>query len=370
MSDKNPFAGPDRIGVWEVTGHPMRMGELSDLAVSDKDRMEEAIEQGNFEEASARFQLFYGVQTAIITTFVEWNYAIPAALSELTSAELPPLIERVTEKWRESSQKLVPGPIHDSLEELLAPESIDKDRVTKFRADLVAENVEPLKALFRVTAPVFEAALKALDGGSKEEALTGVRETMTLMRGAHDSLGLYNWAWIAGISESLSQELAEKAMHNSFESCSFIAGLWGLVSQISPRDLAAFLADHLRTGHLSGPGRGGSVSITETDDFYRLEMDACGTGGALRRDLGTAEGLGRFKEATAATWGRTGEVPAYCAHCAQNEIESIKRFGYPAWITDFQPDPQKPCAWLIYKDPKAIPEDYYKRVGQVKALDV
>ncbi|MDF1666770.1 MAG: hypothetical protein P1V97_33780 [Planctomycetota bacterium] len=370
MVETKPFEGPDRIAIWELTGHPMRMGDLKELAVSDKDRIEAAIDRGDFDDAKTRFQLFYGVQTAIVTTFLEWNYAIPATLKALKDVELPDVVESVTKKWLKSSKTLVLGEIYQCLANILAPESINCDSVTALRDELAKGRAKDLEKLFAFAAEEQNKALEALEQSDKVAALTHIRRTTDLMRSAHDSLGLYNWAWIAGINEAFGQDLAAQVMHESFESCSFIAGLWGLVANVSPADLAAFLADHLRTGHLSGPGRGGAVTITESEDSYRLDMDACGTGGALRRGLKSREGLGFFETASPATWGRTGEVPAYCAHCAQNEIESIKRFGYPAWVTDFNPDPEKSCAWIIYKDSKTIPKEYYERVGAAKPMDV
>lgn len=370
MTETNPLAGPDRIAVWELIGHPMRMGDLKALAVSDKDRIEGALARGDFDDGKTRFQLFYGVQSAIITTFLEWNYAIPATLSALKDVELPDIVESVTKTWEASSRELVLGDIHAVLVEVLAPNSINSDSVTVLRGELAQGASKDLERLFELAVSEQVKALEAIDQSDSEVALRHIRRTMDFMRSAHDSLGLYNWAWIAGINEEFGQELAAQVMHDSFESCSFIAGLWGLVANVSPRDLAAFLADHLRTGHLSGPGRGGAVTISESPEAYRIDMDACGTGGALRRGLKSREGLGLFGEASPATWGRAGEVPAYCAHCAQNEIESIKRFGYPAWVTDFNPDPEKPCAWIIYKDSKQIPKEYYERVGASKPMDV
>jgi hypothetical protein len=74
-------------------------------------------------------------------------------------------------------------------------------------------------------------------------------------------------------------------------------------------------------------------------------------------------GLSPLPDASPETWNRAGQVPAYCAHCAKNEITSIRRFGFPAWVTEFDPDPRKPCGWTVYKDPKLIPARYYERLG-------
>jgi hypothetical protein len=125
------------------------------------------------------------------------------------------------------------------------------------------------------------------------------------------------------------------------------------------------LAEHLR-GHFSGPGREGAVTIVEEADRYRLVFEPCGTGGAMRRRKVAA--LTNFRVASVATWQRTNEVPTYCAHCALNEVTSIRRLGYPAWVTEFDPDPEKPCGWTVYKDPALIPERYFTRLGYKKSV--
>jgi hypothetical protein len=80
-------------------------------------------------------------------------------------------------------------------------------------------------------------------------------------------------------------------------------------------------------------------------------------------------GLKPLPEASPETWHRAGQVPSYCAHCALNELTSIALVGYPLWVTEFDPDPRKPCGWTIYKEPKRIPARYYTRLGLTKPGD-
>jgi len=80
----------------------------------------------------------------------------------------------------------------------------------------------------------------------------------------------------------------------------------------------------------------------------------------------SSKGAETLPEATPQSWGRKGEVPAYCSHCAVNELESMARLGYPLFITEFDPDPGKPCGWTLYKDPERIPEQYFARLGCTK----
>ena len=183
------------------------------------------------------------------------------------------------------------------------------------------------------------------------------------MRLLHDLAGEFVSTYISRIEEKTSQKIAADVMQHSLESCPFVAGMWSLVESITPEELSAVMAEHLRC-HFSGKDRKGSVEIVEDEEKYRLIFEPCGTGQALR--LRNIKGLTKFPEASPETWNLKNEVPPYCSHCARNEITSISILGYPAWVTEFNPDPKKPCGWTIYKDPKLIPEKYFKRLGLEK----
>jgi hypothetical protein len=135
-------------------------------------------------------------------------------------------------------------------------------------------------------------------------------------------------------------------------------------------------------GHLSGPERTGDFELIETDDRYVLRFDPCGSGGRIPRG-DTIEGTPARTEPPYEwsvsqephTWnhGQAG-VCHYCTHCVylMEEI-AIDRFGYPVRVVDppvlgaTEPDgsPQK-CQWQMFKDPTAVPEEYYERVGRTK----
>ena len=59
-------------------------------------------------------------------------------------------------------------------------------------------------------------------------------------------------------------------------------------------------------------------------------------------------------------------MPYYCVHCAVNELLPMEWGGHPLWVTDYDPDASKPCAWRFYKSAEAIPEKYYARAGRKK----
>lgn len=130
-------------------------------------------------------------------------------------------------------------------------------------------------------------------------------------------------------------------------------------------------------GHLCGPGRRGDIGWTETDDRVVLSFDPCGSGGRqVRGD--DIEGTPPRDQAPY-DWPLTQEpapwnhfepgVCHYCAHCVMlTEIMPMRAFGYPVRAVDPPrpvPDGEAPqkCSWTVFKDPAAVPDSYYERVG-------
>lgn len=133
-------------------------------------------------------------------------------------------------------------------------------------------------------------------------------------------------------------------------------------------------------GHLCGPQRRGDVGVEETDDRIVLSFDPCGSGGRqVRGD--DIEGTAPRHEAPY-RWRLTSEpaalnhfepgVCAYCAHCILlTEVMPMRAFGYPVRAVDPpRPTPDRsapePCRWTVFKDPTAVPDEYYRRVGMTK----
>lgn len=82
----------------------------------------------------------------------------------------------------------------------------------------------------------------------------------------------------------------------------------------------------------------------------------------MRRGLRERPGFKLLAEASPLTWGEANTVPAYCAHCAVNELESIRRLGHLVWATEFNRDPDQPCGWKIFKSPEHAAPRYFERL--------
>ena len=136
-------------------------------------------------------------------------------------------------------------------------------------------------------------------------------------------------------------------------------------------------------GHLVGPERTGDFELIETEDRYILRFDPCGSGQRTVR--------GDWIEGTPARmeppygWKVSEEpqswnhyepgVCLYCVHCiVLMEEMPMDRFGYPVRVvdpprypdTDRDPNVRQKCQWQMFKDPTAVPEEYYTRVGRTK----
>jgi hypothetical protein len=145
--------------------------------------------------------------------------------------------------------------------------------------------------------------------------------------------------------------------------------------------LLADAAASLR-GHLSGPGRTGEVSLREEEDRWVFRFDPCGSGGRTLRADANADGAARagapfgFGVTTGQhDWAwRTEGVCLYCVHCCQlQERAPIARLGYPVRVVEppvwGTAEPRGYCTWSIYKDPRLVPDEAYRRVGATRPRD-
>jgi len=147
-------------------------------------------------------------------------------------------------------------------------------------------------------------------------------------------------------------------------------------------DTLMLVACEAMRGHLVGPERTGDFELIETDDRFILRFDPCGSGGrTIRGDLieGTPARMEPPYNWTVSEephpWNhfQTG-VCHYCTHCIRlMEEVPIDRFGYPVrvidppryGVDDADGKPLK-CQWQMFKDPTAVPEEYYERTGRTK----
>ena len=133
--------------------------------------------------------------------------------------------------------------------------------------------------------------------------------------------------------------------------------------------------------HLFGAERRGDMEVIEYDDRFVLSFDPCGSGGRTVRGDEIEGTPPRMEEPynwrvskEPHSWNHFQEgVCLYCSHCIRLMEEiPIDRFGYPVRVVDppryvpGKPELAQKCQYTMYKDPTAVPEEVYERVGRKK----
>lgn len=135
--------------------------------------------------------------------------------------------------------------------------------------------------------------------------------------------------------------------------------------------------------HLAGPERTGDMELEELDDRYILRFDACGSGGRTVRGDWIEDTPPRMEPPY--NWSASQEphpwnhyevgVCHYCTHCIHlMEEMPIDQFGYPLRVidpptypdTDRDPTRRQKCQWTMFKDPTTVPQELYARTGRTK----
>lgn len=206
-------------------------------------------------------------------------------------------------------------------------------------------------------------------------------EARAIWRDTHDRLcdGVYFWTDAAArlLGEAVVGELWDVLMQPMYD----YYVRYDVDNHPWPRsfDLLMHYALEGLRGHLTGPGRTGSIEVIEEEDRWALRFDPCGSGGrTMRDDPDTGQGprmqppwnLGVTTKEYDWSWNKKG-ICLYCVHCCQlNERMPMRRFGYPTRVVEppVWPEAQQgsKCTWYIYKDPSLVPEEVYRRVGARK----
>ena len=140
-----------------------------------------------------------------------------------------------------------------------------------------------------------------------------------------------------------------------------------LVKEKGIRGHVEFVVDYMWRHHL------GVYTVDEDDEKIIFTHKPCGDGGKIIDGKGYEgpEGFARLKNAGPHTWGKEN-VPIHCARCTWfHEIWPVHLFGDGAqlWVhaSPFPENPGDPCVHHIYKNPKDIPEEYYRKIGMEKS---
>lgn len=235
------------------------------------------------------------------------------------------------------------------------------------RFALTLDTPESQELRWREWRAEIEATIQAANIDRFNQLLDGHTAEARLI---HDVICDWAWALLTVIAREWGETSLGDVLRVTEEP-------WVTVRYEKLRDLG--IEDSLRLtiegmrGHFSGPGRAGTITVTDEPDRYVLAFDACGTGGRMRRGdplAGSGSRLAppyNFLNIGGAydwTWNRES-VCAYCAHCAVvNQILPIEGLGRPMRMTQYPEHANDPCRWIIYKDLNSFPDEAFTSVGK------
>lgn len=317
--------GPDRIEFSPLLGRPIRQGSFAELSVSDRERVLQALQARDLERTSSYWGYLNLGQQLMLTMAYEWALRWMLEAGPQASSQGHQVFLRSEE------------PLAQVVAQLLEA------------GEDLAMLANPAQSRLAAYLPDASEGLQAAREGRWESAQVFFLEGFERAKQWHDLLFRHSYAVMSALYELTGPLQARACMERVLQSSSFSEMGWQQAATLEPEQLAVVLAEHLRL-HFSGPD-GGGVEIVEQEDCIRLILAPCGSGGSLRRSLGDRPGYARLEQASEASWGREGQVPLYCSHCALNELESVRRFGHRKWTTDFDPDPHQPCGWTLWKVP-------------------
>ena len=219
-----------------------------------------------------------------------------------------------------------------------------------------------------LSRPTMDRAIEALDRGDVETA----RALCLAMKHEWGMLHDLLVESVAGLLTFIKEEQGEDAIAAAHEE-SMEKGWRRHVEKIAAADRRAIvelLAATWRAHSTGGVGKNaGAFTVTEDDEKVTFTMNPCGSGQRLWRNghYARIDGYALTDEAHDWSYDRAG-FPIYCTHCTfMNESLALKWVGMPIYPSqppgDFDHDP---CVWHWYKDPDAIPAEYWERYGERK----
>ncbi|MBI1198680.1 MAG: hypothetical protein GC203_12515 [Phenylobacterium sp.] len=220
--------------------------------------------------------------------------------------------------------------------------------------------------------PTTEKIVQAVDGGRLAEAKQLARYVVTEGKALHDLFCDWIWNLFTEIARRQGETEMHAVMRKSQETW-MMRRTWKGYLKLSVEERVQVTAEVMRSHH-GGPKQQGEIDVVDEGDRYSIYMDPCGSGGRMRRGdpvdgtpsrLGAPYNFGKTEEAHDWSWGQK-DVPYYCLHCCLNELLPMEWGGHPLWVTGYDPDASKPCAWHFYKKAELIPDQYYERVGRTK----
>lgn len=216
-----------------------------------------------------------------------------------------------------------------------------------------------LKEMGRRTLDIIK---EMIDKGDKEKAKELAERMYTEFSHLHDGY----MCWVTGLQSFIYKNYGIEALEKAERQAHTIEAntAWKPLAGAPPpkndfRSRVESMVGGLR-GHLQ------PITVKEDDEKVTITMEPCGSGERIINKGWYDQGLCRVKESRPITWGLK-DFPIYCVHCPVMEmldIENTGDFATAHFISD--PIGKEHCQFVIYKDNRDIPEEFYTRIGKKK----
>jgi hypothetical protein len=206
------------------------------------------------------------------------------------------------------------------------------------------------------TVPAWDQAKAALARGDADRAAELIDVAVRRWRSLQD----YSINWVTSLLSFIGRELGEEAVERALRDFgeSYVRPRRGDTWDALPADARATAVARAMVANF------GECEVDEDDEKITLSF-RCGTGGRLI-DEGRYgdDGYLVLRERSGQTFMRD-ELPVYCAHCSvNNEIQPLEWGGAPVTVEHPPRQPGEPCVHHVYKDPAAMPDEVYVRIGK------
>ncbi len=200
--------------------------------------------------------------------------------------------------------------------------------------------------------------LEAIDSGDKEKAKELSNRMYQEFLGMHD----FYMRWVTAFMSEIQERYGVEAFEE-IEKATLKPNCEKLVKMFSKMDIQEKVMTFVTIlrGHLQ------PVTVEEDDEKICLTMKPCGSGQRMLEEGVYQPPLNYsvIHEPGNITWGKP-DFPIYCTHEPILEMLAIEA-GLPFMVTfPAEKVATEPCRFCFYKDPAAIPEEFYSRVGKKK----
>ena len=261
--------------------------------------------------------------------------------------------------------------MEDVLEELVGEiydehDEVSEEVVEQEDGTLIVDGNMQLQELL-VTEDYIEEIYRAFDAGEKEQVVEKIQTLHKMSREFHDIRIKWENYLMGYIYEEIGGDDLYEAMRKVVSSYNAAP-----IETAREGDFRKRVEQTIWGLHSHGE----PLYAIEDDEKVSVYMNPCGSGQMLvESGCFSSPDKGRYVGPHRITW-QMEHFPAYCVHAPVQEILSIEALGFPYFVNcpcQELKDPNwkfahQSCAFSVYKDNNAIPDEVYQRLGLEKPV--